>query len=180
MNESPEREDSPPSEHGVEVVKPNPSQTSEPLKKEVDPRMHSAEHILTAALMEMFQCGRPFTTHLEKKKSKADYHFSRELTGGETQRVEARVNQLIAQDLPVWAEFVSRSSAEQMYNLERLPESAGEEIRIVHVGDYDACPCSGKHVEKTSAIGEFRIVSTTYETGTLRVRFKLGAAPAVP
>jgi len=41
-------------------------------KKKVDPRMHSAEHILTATLMKMSSCGRPFTTHIEKKKSKAD------------------------------------------------------------------------------------------------------------
>jgi hypothetical protein len=48
-------------------------------KKEVDPRMHSAEHILTATLMAMFGCARPFTTHLEKKKSKADFRYARDM-----------------------------------------------------------------------------------------------------
>jgi Ser-tRNA(Ala) deacylase AlaX len=65
----------------------------------------------------------------------------------------------------------------RVYDLARLPECASETIRIVHIGDYDGCPCSGKHVNKTNDIGRFRIVSTTYESGILRVRFKLNASP---
>lgn len=147
------------------------------VRKEVDPRMHSAEHILTATLMVMFGCARPFTTHLEKKKSKADYRYTRDLTSEETKQVEARVNEVIARNLSMWEEFLPRHQAEQLYDLARLPERAGETIRIVHIGDYDACPCSGKHVNKTTDIGRFRIVSTTYESGALRIRFKLDSSP---
>ncbi len=138
--------------------------------------MHSAEHILTGALIQMFGCARPFTTHLEKKKSKADYRFPRELTAEETNELEARVNEVIARNLSVREEFLPRAQAQQLYSLDRLPEEAGERIRVVHIGDYDACPCSGKHVQTTSEIGRFRIVSTTYEGGALRVRFKLDPA----
>ena len=137
--------------------------------------MHSAEHILTATLMANFGCARPFTTHLEKKKSKADYHYARELTPDEIEQVEERVNEVIAQKLLVWEELLPRAQAENVYDLARLPESASQTIRIVHIGDYDACPCSGNHVESTKDIGHFRIVSTTYETGALRLRFKLDA-----
>ncbi len=147
-----------------------------PNKKQADPRMHSAEHMLTAALHEIFGCGRPFTTHLEKKKSKADYHFQRELTPEETARVEARVNEMIDRDLPVSAEFIARAEAARQFDLARLPDSAGESIRIVRIGDFDAVPCSGEHVATTRQIGRFRIVSTSYESGTLRVRFKLDPA----
>jgi misacylated tRNA(Ala) deacylase len=146
-------------------------------KKEVDPRMHSAEHILTATLMALFGCARPFTTHLEQKKSKADYGYARDLTEEETNQVEARVNEVIARDLSVWEEFLPRSEAQGLYDLARLPQGAGETVRIVHIGDYDACPCNGNHVNQTSDIGRFRIVSTTYESGALRVRFKLEAKP---
>ena len=148
-------------------------------KKEVDARMHSAEHILTATLRVMFGCARPFTTHLEKKKSKADYRYALDLTTEEAKQVEARVNEVIARNLSVWEEFLLRSQAEQVYELARLPESAGETIRIVHIGDYDACPCSRLHVNKTKDIGRFRIVSTTCESGALRVRFKLDGSPAM-
>jgi misacylated tRNA(Ala) deacylase len=156
-----------------------PQQEMGVAKKEVDPRMHSAEHILTATLMAMFGCARPFTTHLEKKKSKADYRYARDLTAAETNQVEARVNEVIGRKLSVWEEFLPRSEAKGLYDLARLPEGAGETVRIVHIGDYDACPCNGDHVTQTNAVGRFRIVSTTNDSGALRVRFKLDANPGM-
>lgn len=144
-------------------------------KKEVDPRMHSAEHLLTGALREKFGSPRPFTTHLEKKKSKADFLFPRDLSPDEARQIEARVNEVIARDLLVREEFLPRAEAAQRYDLGRLPDTAGESIRIVHIGDFDACPCSGQHVTSTRQIGRFRLLSTTYEAGALRVRFKLDA-----
>ncbi len=141
--------------------------------KEADPRMHSAEHMLTGALIRKFQCGRPFTTHLEKKKSKADYRFHRELTETEIREIEQQVNEAIAADLSVEESFLPRSEAGKLFDLGRLPEHVGDSVRIIRIGDFDACPCSGVHVTSTREIGRFRIVSTTYEGGALRVRFKL-------
>ncbi len=141
--------------------------------KEADPRMHSAEHILTGALIRMFQCGRPFTTHLEKKKSKADYRFHRPLTEGEVREIERRVNDAIGADLPVGESFLPRAEAGMLFDLGRLPEDAGDSVRIIRIGDFDACPCSGLHVKSTKEIGRFTIVSTTQEGETLRVRFRL-------
>lgn len=144
--------------------------------KDADPRMHSAEHILTGALVKMFRCGRPFTTHLEKKKSKADYHFPRALTAAEVREIEETVNGVIAEDFPVREEFLPRAEAANAFDLSRLPEETGETVRIVRVGEFDACPCSGEHVRTTREVGGFRIVSTTFEDGALRVRFKLSAS----
>lgn len=143
------------------------------MTKETDPRMHSAEHILTGTLVKMFGCDRPFTTHLEKKKSKADYVFSRALTPGEVAEIEKQVNEIIASGAPVREEMIPRSEADRLYDLRRLPEETGETIRIIHVGGHDACACSGMHVTTTAEIGRFRIVSTTFADGALRVRFKL-------
>ena len=50
---------------------------------------------------------------------------------------------------------------------------AGDKIRIIRIGDYDACPCSGLHVSSTNEIGTFKIISTDHNEGVLRVRFKL-------
>jgi Ser-tRNA(Ala) deacylase AlaX len=144
--------------------------------KEADPRMHSAEHMLTGALVSMFQCGRPFTTHLEKKKSKADYHFDRPLTAAEVEEIERLVNEAISADLPVQECFLPRIEAQVSFDLARLPEEVGDTVRIIRIGDFDACPCGGMHVKSTREIGRFKIVSTTHEDGALRVRFKLGEA----
>ena len=144
------------------------------MKEYADPRMHSAEHILNQTMVRMFRCGRCFRAHIEKKKSKCDYHFDRPLTPAQVQDVQSRVNQVIDSDLPVGEEFLTREEAAAQYNLDRLPEETGDRIRIIKVGDYDACPCIGPHVSKTGEIGRFHIISSSFEDGVLRIRFKLG------
>ena len=141
--------------------------------KEYEPAMHSAEHILNQTMVRIFNCGRAFSAHIEKKKSKCDYKFDRDLTETEKQDIENRVNAVIKQNLPVYEEFVNREEAGQSFNLERLPETAKELLRVIKVGEYDSCLCSGKHVENTSEIGTFKIISTSFNEGVLRLRFKV-------
>ena len=143
------------------------------MAKEYDPRMHSAEHILNQTMVRMFGRGRSFSAHIEKKKSKCDYHFDRDLTVEEKGELEKRVNEVIAADLPVREEYLSRGFAEAQFNLSRLPEEAGETIRIIRIGDYDACPCSGAHVARTAEIGGFSLISTAFDEDVLRIRFRL-------
>jgi Ser-tRNA(Ala) deacylase AlaX len=75
--------------------------------------------------------------------------------------------------MSVVEEFISRDDAEQNYNLSKLPDGVGESIRIIKIGNYDACPCSGQHVTHTKEIGKFKIISTNFENGVLRIRFIL-------
>jgi len=141
--------------------------------KDYDPRMHSAEHILNQTMVRMFGTGRAFSAHVEKKKSRCDYRFTRDLTAQEMHDLERRVNDVIAADLPVRAEFLPREEAARTFDLGRLPGGAGDTVRIVRIGDYDACPCSGAHVEHSASVGTFRIGSTQYADGVLRIRFRL-------
>jgi len=141
--------------------------------KQYHPQMHSAEHILNQTMVRLFNCGRSFSNHIEKKKSKCDYHFERDLTDSELEEIERRVNEVIQNDLKVVEEFIGKDNAEKEYNLTKLPDEVGETIRIIKVGDYDACPCSGLHVSHTNEVGRFKIISTGYDDGKLRIRFKL-------
>lgn len=143
------------------------------MPKEYPTHMHTAEHILNQTMVKMFECGRSFSNHIEKKKSKCDYHFNRNLNESEIQEIQSRVNDVIKQNFEVHEEYLPRRLASEMFNLERLPDAVGETIRIIKVGDYDSCPCIGQHVRNTSEIGEFRIISTSYEDGILRIRFKV-------
>ena len=149
------------------------AERSQRMAKEYDPRMHSAEHILNQTMVRMFGRGRSFSAHIEKKKSKCDYRFDRNLTPAETAELEERINAVIAEDLPVSEEYLSRQEAGAAFNLEKLPEGAGERIRIIRIGEYDACPCRGEHVASTSEIEGVGITSTDYQEGVLRIRFRL-------
>ena len=141
--------------------------------KQYNPQMHSTEHILNQTMVRMFNCGRSFSNHIEKKKSKCDYYFDRNLTSEEIDLINLKVNEVIQQDLFVKEEFCQKEVAEKTFNLSRLPEDAGDKVRVIKIGEYDACPCSGLHVTHTKEIGTFRIISTDFKDGVLRIRFKL-------
>jgi alanyl-tRNA synthetase len=122
----------------------------------------------------MFHCGRAFSAHIEQRKSKCDYHFTAESvpTDEQLKAVEAKVNEVIQMKLPVTTEIVKREDAASLFDLSRLPEEAGDYLRLVHVGDYDVCPCIGEHAQNTSEIKSFRIISSSYDDGVFRLRWK--------
>lgn len=135
--------------------------------------MHTVEHILNQTMLQLHTKERSFTTHIERKKSKVDYHFHRNLTSEEIENIESKVNDVISQKLDVNEKFLNFDEAKNKFNLERLPDNVGEKIRIIEIGEFDACPCIGQHVNNTSEIGNFKIVSASFNDGVLRIRFKL-------
>ena len=141
--------------------------------KQEHPPMHTAEHLLNGTMVKMIGCKRSRNAHIERKKSKCDYPLAQPLTPEQLKEIEDTINNVIEQDLQVTFEFIPASDAAKIYDLERLPEDASEMLRIVHIGDYDACPCVGAHVGHTSQIGHFRISSSRYQDGVQRIVFRL-------
>ncbi len=141
--------------------------------KQEYPPMHTAEHILNQTMIRLFGCERSKNAHIERKKSKCDYWLAAEPTTEQIAQIENQVNETILRNLPVAVEFVNRSQIPEGIDLSKLPENASETLRIVKVGDYDVCACIGTHVTNTSEIGKFKIISTDFENGRLRIRFKL-------
>lgn len=137
------------------------------------PPMHSAEHILNQTMVRMFGCPRSKNAHIERKKSKCDYILTEEPTAETMTEVERRVNEVIDQNLPVVIEFMTKEAASDIVDLSKLPEEANETLRIVRIGDYDACACIGSHVNNTSEIGRFKLLNYDYTDNRLRLRFKL-------
>ena len=135
--------------------------------------MHTTEHILNQTMIRMFGCERSRNAHIERKKSKCDYTLPYEPTAEQIAEIENKVNEVIRQNLPVYIGFVSRENVPTEVDLSKLPTDASETLRIVSIGDYDICACIGTHVTNTSEIGTFKIISHTWENGTLRLRFKL-------
>lgn len=141
--------------------------------KEEYPPMHTAEHLLNATMVKTFGCPRSRNAHIEKKKSKCDYELDSCPTEEQMQAIEEKINAVIRQHLPVTTEFMTQDQAKKIVDLSKLPDDASEMLRIVRIGEYDACACIGLHVENTSEIGTFKIVSYDYTDGRLRIRFKL-------
>lgn len=141
-------------------------------KTEYEPA-HTCEHLLNATMVKMFGCPRSRNAHVEKKKSKCDYILDAEPTPEQVAQIEATVNEQIIMNQDVTIEFMPREQAEALVDLSKLPEDVSETLRIVRIGDYDACACIGAHVKNTSEIGTFKIISHTFADGVWRLRWKV-------
>ena len=134
--------------------------------KQEYPPMHTTEHIINQTMVRLFGCGRSISAHIERKKSKLDYRLAACPTEEEIKKLEEAVNEVIARQLPVTTEFITQEEAQGRFDLERLPDGASETVRVVKVG---------VHVENTSEIGTFKIISHDWdeEAKRWRMRFKL-------
>ena len=139
------------------------------------PPAHTAEHLLNQTMIRMFGCERSNNAHVERKKSKITYILDSKPDRHDEKEIERRMNELIEADLPITMEYVSRNELPEGISLERLPDDNQEAVRIVRIGDYDACACIGKHVRSTSQIGKFEMLGTNWDehTHAFRVRFKI-------
>jgi len=134
-------------------------------------RMHSAEHILTAVMRQEFGSPRNLESHLGDRKSKCDYAVPRALNHKDIKTIENIVNSQIEKDLPITSKTLPIEEAKQCFDLWKVP-AAATQIRIVEIGDLDATPCAGKHVEYTRQIGRFRVRSHDMKTEEIvRIRF---------
>lgn len=146
-----------------------------PHNKEEFPPAHTAEHLLNQTMIRLFGCERSFNAHVERKKSKMSFRLDHKPTRKEELEIERRMNELIADDLPVRFEYVSRDTLPEGVSADRLPADASDTVRLVRIGDYDVCPCIGKHVRSTAQIGRFEMLGTNWDEHehAFRVRFKV-------
>ena len=142
-------------------------------KKNYYAPMHTAEHILNRMMVNLFACERSVNSHIERKKSKCDYKLDEEPSSDKIQLIQKKVNEVIDMNLTVSKELVDFDKAKEAFNLLRIKKEDNPKIRIVKIGDYDACPCIGEHLNNTNEISDFRITTTSFNNGLFRIRFKI-------
>lgn len=141
-------------------------------KSEWEPA-HTAEHILNATMVKMFGCPRSRNAHVERKKCKCDYLLPVCPDEAQVSAIETKVNEIIGLGLSVTIEYVTREEAAQLVDLSKLPENASDTLRIVRIGEYDACACIGAHVSNTAEVGVFKVLSHDFNDGVWRLRWKV-------
>ncbi len=143
--------------------------------KEEFPPAHTAEHLLNQVMIRMFGTERSSNAHIERKKSKMTFILDHKPDRKEEKAIEAEMNRLITEDLPVTYEMVERNNIPDGVSVDKLPEDASEMLRLVRIGDFDVCLCIGKHVRSTAQIGRFEMLGTNWdeEKHAFRVRFKV-------
>lgn len=153
--------------------------------KDEYPPSHTAEHLLNQLMVRMFGCSRSTNAHIERKKSKISYILNRKPDRKTEKEIENKMNELIAEDMPVTYETVMLSDLTEEttgpdgkyegVDIYRLPANVSDAVRIVRIGDYDICPCIGKHVRSTSQIGRFELLGTNWDetNRSFRIRYKV-------
>ena len=143
--------------------------------KEEFPPARTAEHLLNQVMIRMFGTERSSNAHIERKKSKMTFMLDHKPDRKEEKAIEAEMNRLITEDLPVTYEMVDRNNIPDGVSVDKLPEDASEMLRLVRIGDFDVCLCIGKHVRSTAQIGHFEMLGTNWdeEKHAFRVRFKV-------
>ncbi|MCL2194818.1 MAG: alanine--tRNA ligase, partial [Oscillospiraceae bacterium] len=119
---------------------------------------HTAAHLLQAALREILG------THVEQAGQaispdgvRFDFtHFSA-LTGEELTAVEARVNEIIEQAIPITIEEMPLEQARAAGAMALFGEKYGDTVRVVSVGSFSKELCGGTHAANTRDLGLFVI-----------------------
>ena len=142
-------------------------------KKDYYAPMHTAEHILNKTMINMFGCERSENCHIERKKSKCDFILDKEPSEEEIKQLNDKIKEVIIKEYDITEKFLSFEDADKIFKLKRITKENNPKVRIISIGDYDDCPCIGKHISNTREILNFRITTTSYNNRVFRVRFKV-------
>jgi len=122
---------------------------------EMSVRYHTATHLLHKALRDVL--GPDATqkgSNITPERLRFDFAFSRKMTPEEITEVEKRVNERIAESLPVTFEDLPLEEAQKKGAIGLFEEKYGDKVRVYKVGDYSLEFCGGPHVKNTSELGE--------------------------
>lgn len=122
---------------------------------EMSVKYHTATHLLHKALRDVL--GPTATqkgSNITPERLRFDFAFDRKMTLEEINEVEKRVNDRIAEALPVTFEDLPLEIAQTRGAIGLFEEKYGDRVRVYKVGDYSFEFCGGPHVENTSKLGE--------------------------
>jgi len=137
-------------------------------------QQHTGQHLLSAVFWRELEAAT-ISFHLGEGSSTID------LSGGpftpeSLERMERIANEIIGEDRPVNAQFVSRAEAEAMLaagELRKLPERDGV-IRLINIVGYDMNACGGTHLRSTGQIGGLLLRAVEKVSRGVRVEFLCG------
>lgn len=123
-------------------------------------RNHTATHLLHAALREVLgehvnQAG----SYVGPDRLRFDFTHFQALTKEEMLQVEARVNDVIGQAIPLTVCETSLEEARKSGAMALFGEKYGEKVRVVSAGEFSKELCGGCHCNNTSDVNYTKLIS---------------------
>ena len=140
-------------------------------------RAHTATHMVHKAFREALG---ETATQAGSENAPGRFRFDFSAAGAVPESVmadvEARVNDVILDDLAVHAEIMSQAEAVKSGAMALFGEKYGDEVRVVSVGDWARELCGGTHAGSSGKLGVIKLLGeSSIGSGVRRVEALVGA-----
>ena len=132
-------------------------------KRELEAMRHSASHVMAEAVQALFPGAKFGIGPTVEGGFYYDFDLPRPLAPADLEKIESRMKESVAADLPFRREEVDvatarRLFADQPYKLELVEELRDEPLSVYRQGGFTDL-CRGPHVASTGRIGAFKLLS---------------------
>ena len=140
-------------------------------------RAHTATHMVHKAIREALgDTATQAGSENGPGRFRFDFNAQRAIPLSQLQDIEARVNAVLLDDLPVSAEVMTQDQAREMGAMALFGEKYGSAVRVVSVGDWARELCGGTHTPRTSQLGVVKLLGeASIGSGVRRVEALVGA-----
>ncbi|MDF1605602.1 alanine--tRNA ligase [Nocardioides sp. YIM 152315] len=140
-------------------------------------RSHTATHMVHKAFREALG---ETATQAGSENSPGRFRFDFSATGAVPASVmadvEARVNEVVLEDLAVEAEVMSQAEAVRSGAMALFGEKYGDRVRVVSVGDWARELCGGTHAGSSGKLGVIKLLGeSSIGSGVRRVEALVGS-----
>ncbi len=134
-------------------------------------QQHTGQHILSQAFIRVAEA-ETIGFHLSGQSVTIDLDRA-DLTSEEIRAAEHLANEVVAQNRPVQASEVARTTAATL-PLRKLPPGHDDKLRLIDIQGFDLTACGGTHVRGTAEVGLVKVLKTERRGAATRVEFVCG------
>ena len=140
-------------------------------------RAHTATHMVHKAFREALgETATQAGSENAPGRFRFDFSASGSVPASVLADVEARVNDVVLDDLAVHAEVMSQAEAVKSGAMALFGEKYGDQVRVVSVGDWARELCGGTHAGSSGKLGVIKLLGeSSIGSGVRRVEALVGA-----
>ena len=146
------------------------------LRRKAISRAHTATHLIHKAFREALgETATQLGSENSPGRLRFDFPSPKPVPLSVLNDVEARVNEVLLNDLGVSAQLMSQNQARSLGAMALFGEKYGDVVRVVSVGDWAHELCGGTHAQRSAQLGVIKFLGEqSIGAGTRRVEALVG------